>query len=366
MELEFQLLDAKTFDLVDGILPLMQLFPDNPYIKPEFIQNTVEVASKVCYGIDELEAHVKGIVAELVAKCQTLGMKLCGAGTHPFSQQMAILTPFPRYLHMQETEGYLSHVQITFATHVHIGMRSAAEALHTMADLKPYLPLLIALSANSPFWRGYDTGHACYRHRILAATRSYGIPPTFSDWSEFCAFVATTRRAGIFETINDIHWDIRPRPHLGTLEIKVLDAQPTVTRAIILANFVHMLVDYLHHTNISNRPATLPQPAPWWIEKINHYQASKPGLEAQYIINEQGQILSLAKVFKDVIDILGSYSTTLNQIGYLEQLKTNVSNVTPYTHQRTVYSETGTLQGVVADLVADLEHEVKQYQQPIS
>lgn len=126
VELEFQLLNTATLDLVDGILPLLELLPDSRYVKPEFIQNTVEVASKVCYSLAELQSHLSTIVAGLRAKCLLLGMTLCGAGTHPFSQSMAILTPTPRYLHMEQTGGYLSHVQITFALHVHIGMPSAA------------------------------------------------------------------------------------------------------------------------------------------------------------------------------------------------------------------------------------------------
>jgi carboxylate-amine ligase len=158
VELEFQLLKAETLDLTDGILPLMEFYPDSPYVKPECIQNTVEIASKVCTSIAELKVHLTALVDDLKAKCQALGMRLCGAGTHPFCQHLALITPLPRYLTMEERYGYLAHTQVTFATHVHLGVTSGDEAIALMRSLKPYLPLLIALSANSPFWRGYGHG----------------------------------------------------------------------------------------------------------------------------------------------------------------------------------------------------------------
>lgn len=245
MEMEFQIVDQQSLNLIDRILSLLDLYPGSTNIKPEFIQNTVEVTSDVCTSLQELEKQVREMVADLLVNCHAIGVTLCGAGIHPFSKELAILTPLPRYLRMEQALGFMAHNQITFATHVHIGMTSGDEAISIMRRLKPYLPLLIALSASSPFWRGYDTCFASYRHRILAASRSYGIPPSFENWQGFSDFFITTQQAGIFETINDIHWDIRPRPHLGTLEIRVMDAQATVAEAVALAGLVRALVRLL-------------------------------------------------------------------------------------------------------------------------
>src|ERR671919_982666 len=93
VELELQLLQAETLDLTDGILPLMEFYPDSPYVKPESIQNTVEITSKVCTSLNELKAHLTALLADLKAKCETLGMQLCGVGTHPFGQRLALITP---------------------------------------------------------------------------------------------------------------------------------------------------------------------------------------------------------------------------------------------------------------------------------
>jgi carboxylate-amine ligase len=358
IELEFQLLDAKTLDLVDGILPLLELYPESSYVKPEFIQNTVEIATRVCYSLAELDSHVHSLVSELDARCRRLGMRLCGAGTHPFGKRLALITPQPRYRLMEKADAYLSHTQITFAEHVHIGMRSGEEAIRLMREIKAYLPLLMAVSASSPFWRGYDTRYVSYRQRILAASRSYGIPPSFSDWQAFTGFLDTTCRAGIFQTVRDIHWDIRPQPRLGTLEIRVMDMQPTVGEAIILAGLVRTLVTYLRNTPPWARPPGLPQPLPWYLEKHNHYQVSRLGLAAPVISTARGDLKPLRQVFRETIETLRTTAADLEQSACLEQLCQTVSQGVSYARQRAVYQATHSLRTVTAALVSELEHEL--------
>lgn len=355
MEMEFQLLDVETLDLVDGILPLMDFYPDDPYIKPEFNQNTVEVCSKICRDLAELNDHMRDSVTKLRDTCRRLDMLLCSAGTHPFGERLALITPMPRYRQLEKQAGYIGHNQITFATHVHLGMTSGDEATLLMHELKPLLPLLIAVSASSPFWRGFDTGFAAYRHRILAATRSYGIPPSFDSWDDFSNFLETTYRAGVFNTINDIHWDIRPRPHLGTLEIRVMDAQPTITLALTLAGFLRTVVTYLRNTPKADRPPSFPNPLHWWIEKHNHFQASKQGLEAKFIRHRQGTLLPMRELCRHVIQATKSTADKLGQGRYFEQLQDHLSDGPSYAQQRRVYEKTGSFKAITRHLIAELE-----------
>ena len=120
---------------------------------------------------------------------------------------------------------------MAFGTHVHVGMRSGDEMMRAMSRLIPALPAFIALSANSPFWRGHRTGHAAYRHRILAALPSFGMPFAFRDWTDFVSFYNAAVRSGMIRGIQDIHWDVRPHPDYGTIEIRAMDA----------ASYLHML-----------------------------------------------------------------------------------------------------------------------------
>lgn len=196
IEIELQLLDPDTLDLINGILPLLASQPHCPAIKSEYNQSTVEIISKPCENIRELESDIASSLTTLQARCQALGMSLCAAGTHPFCNRHATINPVPRYLAQQERDGYLGNLLLTFALHVHVGMPSGDEAIAIMAALQPYLPILLALSASSPFWWGYDTGFASYRQRVLASMRNYGLPPTFKSWQEFTHLFQGGRAAG--------------------------------------------------------------------------------------------------------------------------------------------------------------------------
>jgi len=370
MELEFQLLDENTLDLVDGILPLMDYYSDHPYITPEFIQNTVEVASKVCYSISELETHFYDVVNELNDRCHSLGMRLCAAGTHPFSQSLAHITPKPRYLKMEAAEAYRSHTQITFATHVHIGMRSGEEAISVMKKLKPYLSLLMGLSANSPFWHGQDTGYASYRHRVLATARSYGMPPSFSSWDEFVHFYHLAKQAGIYESINDIHWDIRPRPKLGTLEVRIMDAQLTIHDAILRAAFLQALVAYLREQPTFNHYHAEYE-YEYWLQKDNIYQASRLGMEANNIDHATETVSNLRQVFDSVFYPIVSFfekaenSDSNIDPNYLYRLREQVEkSKIGYLLQRHIYAESLSLKKISNTLVHQLESDLNQFSNP--
>lgn len=354
IELELQLLDKENLKLVNGIGPLLERYPESPYIKPEFIQNTVEVISKVGENTAQVHAHLIQLVKAVKQTCLTLEMELCAAGTHPFDKELALFTPLPRYLRMETDTGYLGHTQITFATQVHIGVQEAAEALYLMHAFKAYLPLLIALSASSPFWRGYDTGFASYRQRILAATRSYGIPPGFNDWQHFIDFYNASQRAGMIQTINDIHWDIRVRPQWGTVEVRVMDAQPTISEAIQLASFIRVLAAYL----LAHQQAdieTMPHALPWWIEKDNCYMASRLGLEANCVVDKNGLFKPIHEIWQIVQTEIQPYASEIGESEYFEQLVKRVAerNIS-YQRQRTVYQETHSCKRVVSALISEL------------
>jgi glutamate---cysteine ligase / carboxylate-amine ligase len=331
---------------------------DGLNVKPEFIQNTVEIASDVFMSLDEMEIQFRQLVARLIHNCQSLGLLICGAGSHPFCQRLATITPNPRYLHLGEQQGYLAKNQITFATHVHLGMTSGSQALFAMRQLKPYLPLLIGLSANSPFWRGYNTGFASYRHRILAASKSYGIPPSFNNWRDFERFFEQMRNAGIFESINDIHWDIRPRPKLGTLEIRVMDVQPTVHQSIALARFLRTLVTYLLEKNPYQQPDELPQTEHWWIEKDNYFQASREGLEANYVFDKNGKIKTLSEIFHRLMEAIIPYAPKHHSAEMLTWATGLITDGPPYKMQQAIFQETNSLSAVSRRLVEQLATEV--------
>jgi carboxylate-amine ligase len=361
VELELQLVDLESGELVNGIKPLIDIYPESPYVKPEFIQNTVELASRVGSNVADVHQHLLFLAKNLKPHCNQLGIELCGAGTHPFDERLALFTPLPRYQVLEETSGILGHMQVTFATHVHIGVRTRDDVIYLFRALKPYLPLFMALSANSPFWRGYDTGFVAYRHRVLAASRNYGIPPSFESWDQFCEFLEASQRAGVLENMRDIHWDIRPRPHLGTVELRVMDAQSTIDDAMQLAALTRSLAACLLDKRDKMDSILLPHALPWWIERDNHYSSSRLGLDAGYVFNRYGDVRSLRSVWEDVVEAVQPYAESLGEMAYLQRLFTRVrEKLLGYARQHAYYEESGAMKSIVTALVAELDAELAQ------
>ncbi|RMF20986.1 MAG: YbdK family carboxylate-amine ligase [Cyanobacteria bacterium J083] len=365
MEIELQILDPDTLDLVDGILPLMASYPQQAFTKPEYNQATVEINSPVCSNIEELKVNVLKILTSLQARCEELGMVLCGAGTHPFSQRLVPVTPLQRYLGQYEVAGYLSY-WLTFAQHVHVGISSGDEAVAIAKLLKPYLPILLALAANSPFWQGYDTGYACFRQRLLASRRTYGMPPSFQNWQDFVNFFHGAKKAKIVDTIRDLHWDLRLRPDLGTLEVRVMDVQPTLQEALMLASFVHSLIVYLQHYRAGKATGFILEAKHWWLEKENYFQASRLGLAANYIENSQGNARPIKQVITDILDSLQTTAEELGETKYLKLMRQRIRETKPtclykvpgYIRQRQIWQTTGSAKAVVTCLVRELKQEL--------
>jgi carboxylate-amine ligase len=354
MELELQLLDPRTLNLTDAVLPLLATYPDQRFVKPEFLQNTVEVVSPVAADLTGLEASLRTLLRDLLGHLNGLGLGVRGAGTHPFNRQPALFTPGERYRLMEKSYGWLGQNQVTFATHVHLGLPSGEEAVTLMRELKPFLPLLMALSASSPCWHGADTGFAAFRHRVLAASRTYGIPPDFPDWESFQCFLSTMRRAGLFRTVRDIHWDLRPCPHFGTLEVRVMDAQPSLGEALALAALLRALARYLQGSR-STGPGCRPMaPLPWWSLKDNCFIASRDGLDAHLIVNGDGDLMPLRRIAHTVLAQVRPWAAA-EEMPWLDRLEASIAAGLPYARQRRLLRGGGSL----GELVAALQREFR-------
>lgn len=358
LKFEFQLLDKASLDLTDGIQPLIERYQDSPYVKSKIIQNTVEITTRTGDDVSQIHQHLIDITKDVKRNCFKLGMNMCAAGTHPFCTKLARVTPTPGYLQMEKTGDHHGHTDVTFATHVHIGVENTEDALHLMNAFRPYLPLLIALSANSPFWHGYDSGFASYRQRLLSTSRSYGIPPRLHDWQQFTDLLGASLDAGIINSITNLPWDIRPRPHLGTVEVRIMDAQSSISEAMQLASFIRVLAAYLlEHRDAG--PGDLPHALPWWNEKDNCYLASQLGLKANYFVNKKGAFRPLLDIWQDVRTELCAYAEKFGESMYYHQLVDRVAQQnTGYGRQRRIYKETNSLEKVVLALIQELENDL--------
>jgi carboxylate-amine ligase len=347
VEWELLLLDPVTLDLVDGIVPLMEFFPDTKFVKPEYIQSCVELNSCVADNSEMAIAHIHGSLKKMLQRCNKLKMGACGSGTHPFCRRLALITPMPRYQRIEKDVGHLAHTQITFSTHVHIGMSSGDEAMRVMSLLAPALPAFVALSANSPFWRGHETGHAAYRHRILAAAPSYSLPPILRTWTEFEELMSAARHAGVARSIKDIHWDIRPHPEFGTLEVRAMDSASDLTALHGLVAFTRSLALSLRDAPVAQVGAILPTNLPHWIAKENRFRAAHLGLAADYIVDAKGNLRPLKELIADLIEFCGPTAASTGETAGLELAKDLLTGVPGYERQLQAYEEGHSARSVV-------------------
>ena len=347
VEWELQLLDPESLDLIDGIMPLMEFFPDATYIKPEFIQSCVELNTCISENSDAAVGHLQKSLQSLLQRCGELEMSLCGAGTHPFCRRLALITPLPRYRDMEKDTGYLAHTQITFSTHVHVGMESGDQAMCAMSRLIPALSAFIALSANSPFWRGHETGHVAYRHRILAVAANFGLPPRFDDWRAFNEFLKAARRANMIKHFKDVHWDLRPNPDFGTLELRAMDSASDLRTVHGLVAFARCLILRLATASVQEVREVLPAKLPYWMEQQNRFRAALRGLDAEYVIDKQGSHRPVRDVIGDLIEFCRPIAIDIDETRGLQIARELLNGPPGYRRQLDAYASGKSARSVV-------------------
>ncbi len=243
IEEELMLLDADTLELAQAIEPLLREAGDAGRLKPELMQCQVEIASSPCRtpaaALEKL-AVLRGEVVRSAASC---GIRVAAAGTHPFSAlEEQRVTVRDRYRELVAALRYPAHQVVVFGMHVHVAVGGAAKALQVIEGVLPHLPLLLALSASSPFLAGEETGLASTRVVLGQTMPRTGLPPLFESYEEYLATLEQLRRAGAMADSSYAWWDARLNPRFGTIEVRIMDSQPRVEDSAAIAGLVQALV----------------------------------------------------------------------------------------------------------------------------
>jgi glutamate---cysteine ligase / carboxylate-amine ligase len=249
VEEEYMLLDPNGFDLVSGVEELLAEASDGELanrLKPELMQCVLESGTIVCEDIDSAAADLRLIRQYVAHHARAHGMRLGAAGTHPFSLfENQKITARDRYRALVEMLQYVARRELVFGMHVHVAVPSPEACLAVMEGVLIELPVLLALSANSPFWRGDNTGLASSRAMIFSAFPRSGLPPRFADYNDYAEAVGFMEATGAIGDYTHLWWDVRPHPRFGTLELRVMDCQTRIEDTIALAAYVQCLVKLL-------------------------------------------------------------------------------------------------------------------------
>jgi carboxylate-amine ligase len=284
VEEEYMLLDPVTFDLVqraDRLLAAEQDIELGVHLSPELFQSLLEVHTPVCANTAEADRELRRLRSHVCSLAARLGLRVGSAGTHPFSLfERQRITRRDRYHALVEQLQYIARRELIFGLHVHVGVDSPDTAIACTNGVRTFLPELLALSANSPFWQARPTGLASTRVKIFDMFPRSGLPPSFSSWAEFERMVERAMATNAFEDATYIWWDARPHPKLGTIEIRMPDAQTRLESVRGLVALSQSLVATVAERHEEGDPFPT---QPFTLVDENKWRAARDGLDATLI-----------------------------------------------------------------------------------
>lgn len=355
IEEEFQLVDRQTGQLSSG--PGIQAILEHgqatfgEQIKAEMLQPTVELISEILPDIPTARKELQSARARLAQLVGEQGLALISAGTHPMAMwQDQLRTPHERYEQLEDEYQDVARAILIYGLHVHIGVENQEKAVTLMNQLRTWLPHLLALSSNSPFWAGRLTGLKSYRTVVWKPFPRSGIPEVFPTWRDFDAYVKALVRTGSIDNGKKIWWDIRPHPFFNTVEFRIFDMPGTIDNTIAIVALCQALVAKL--TLLNTAGLWTPMLSTHFIEE-NKWHAMRFGLDAEVIDYVQGRrhsmresISELLDFVDDIVDDLGSRSEIDHLRGVLEGQQGTGAD-----QQIAVYRETGNIDDVVQFLM---------------
>ena len=354
VEWEFALVDAKTRDLSNEATAVIAEIGGNPRVHKELLRNTVEVVSGICDCTTQAMEDLRETLLPARRIVRDRGMELFCAGTHPFARWSAQkLTDAPRYAELIKRTQWWGRQMLIWGVHVHVGIASANRVMPIMTSLLKYYPHLLALSASSPWWGGEDTGYASNRAMMFQQLPTAGLPFHFQRWAEFEGFVYDQKKTGIIDHMDEIRWDIRPSPHLGTLEVRVCDGVSNLRELGALVALTHCLVVDLDRRLDAGE--TLPTMPPWHVQE-NKWRAARYGLDAVIILDADSNERLVTDDLADLLNRLEPIAKSLHCVDELRAVDDIWRQGASYQRQRRVAEEhDGDLRAVVDALVAELD-----------
>jgi carboxylate-amine ligase len=333
-------------------------------VKAEMHQSVVEVGTSVCTNIKDAKNEVKKLRRDMIALARDNGLRLASAATHPFADWRAQeIYPDERYKNIVEDMQLVARANLIFGLHVHIGVEDRETAIHMMNHARYFVPHILALSTNSPFWLGMNSGLKSYRCKVFDKFPRTNIPDYFPSWGEYDNFIKLLIKTGCIDNAKKIWWDIRPHPFFNTIEFRICDIPMRVDETIALAALIQATVAKLYKLYEANQGFRLYRRA---LIMENKWRAARYGLNGKMIdwgkqtqVPVRDLILEYLDFVDDVVDELGSRE----EIEYVHRIMETGSGAD---RQIRVFEETGDLKKVVDFIIEETEVGVAEAAGPVS
>lgn len=354
MEWEFALVDADSRDLSNEAAAVIADIGENSHVHKELLRNTIEIVTGVCDTVGEAMYDLRGTLRDTRDVVSGRGMDLFCAGTHPFAEwSEQKLTDAPRYAELIKRTQWWGRQMLIWGVHVHVGVSSAHKVMPIISSLLNHYPHLLALSASSPFWAGEDTGYASNRAMMFQQLPTAGLPFQFQTWRQFERFVHDQKTTGIIDQVSEIRWDVRPSPHLGTIEVRVFDGVSNLAELSALVALTHcLIVDLDRRLDAGEQLPVMP---PWHVQE-NKWRASRYGLDAIIILDADSNERLVTDDLDDLLNRLEPLARSLRCSDELAAVADIPRRGASYQRQRRVAEEhDGDLRAVVDALVGELD-----------
>ena len=254
IEEELMILDAESLELVNAIESMIEPAPSGE-IKPELMESVLEISTDPCANLSEAGEQLRALRRQVAQTAASKGLAIGSAGTHPFAMwEDQRIVARSRYRELVSALAFVARQELIFGVHVHVGIDDPDKAIHVANGMRVHVPLLLGLSANSPFWRADSTGLASARIPIFRAFPRTGIPPTYESWEDYERRIEFMVKARVIEDYTFLWPDVRPHPSFGTVEVRVMDSQTRVEHTLGLAALVQALARELSEHYEQGKP----------------------------------------------------------------------------------------------------------------
>jgi carboxylate-amine ligase len=350
VELELQLVDANTLELSQSVEPILAAVPDEiaGQVKPELMQCYLEINTGICESVKDVHRDLSNVLTQLDDVAESKGVRLFWAGTHPFSSwRRQRITVNDRYYQLVELMQDVARRLVTFGLHVHVGVESGDKAVMVCDRMLRHLPLLLALSANSPFWESRPSGLHSNRSKVMEMLPTAGLPHQMRNWSEYVWLIRHLKDTGFINTIREIWWDIRPHHAFGTVEIRICDMPANMEHVVAITALVQCLVVAISEQ--IDEGTYLSEYHPMIVQQ-NKWRATRFGAQAQLVDSDDYKQRSVQETIDQLIERL---LPTAQRLGCTEELEAvgRLPSRTGAEQQLRLYAETYSRRQVVRQML---------------
>jgi carboxylate-amine ligase len=353
IEEEFAIIDPETRELRSHIQEILEYGKVilKEQIKPEMHQSVVELGTEICQSVVDARAHVIELRSRLAELAARSGLKIASVGTHPFSHwRDQLITQGERYHEIVKDMQQLARANLIFGLHVHVGIPDRDVAIQVMNQARYFLPHIYALSVNSPFWVGQDTGLKGYRLKVFERFPRTGIPDAFESLSEYEDYCKLLVKTGCVDNAKKIWWDIRLHPFFDTLEVRVCDAQSRVDDTLAIAALIQAVIVKLHKLLSSNTTFRVYRRR---LLDENRWRASRYGIDGKLIDFGKETEVDARSLLNELLEFV---STEVNELGTgneMAHIERIMREGTGADRQLAVWEHTQDMKAVVDNIVAE-------------